>query len=117
MTKPPAMTEDMLLEGVLDLCKLLRCRTLHIRPARTANGWRTPVQGDGKGFPDLLILTYDDRLLFRELKSNTGHLMSHQIGWANGLMNADLDYAVWRPSDWFSGRIQRELSPATRGAA
>lgn len=55
-SKRPRMTEQQLLANVLDLCRLLGLRTAHFRPAQTAHGWRTPVSGDGQGWPDLVIV-------------------------------------------------------------
>jgi hypothetical protein len=42
------------------------------RPARTAHGWRTPVEGQlGPGWPDLTLLRLrDGRLVFAELKGD-----------------------------------------------
>ena len=102
------MTETQLLESVLGLCKLMGARTLHIRPARTATGWRTPVQGDGKGFPDLLILTKRGRLLFRELKAERGKLSGEQREWLHTLTNSGHDADIWRPIDW-PDRIKEDL--------
>src|SRR5258705_9090381 len=60
-----AMSEEELLTAVLQLCRVLGLRTAHFRPARTEKGWRTPVSGDGKGFPDLIIV--GSQVLAREL--------------------------------------------------
>jgi hypothetical protein len=50
----PPITEAAFLRQVLDLAKLRGWRTAHFRPAQTSRGWRTAVQGDGAGFPDLV---------------------------------------------------------------
>lgn len=102
-----AMTEDDLLQAVLDLCRLYHLRTLHIRPARTDRGWRTPVAGDGAGYPDLTIV--GTRVLFRELKADRGRIGPDQTAWITALREADQDAAVWRPGQWLDGTIRAEL--------
>lgn len=102
------MIEDDLLTDVLDLAKLYGLRVAHFRPARTDRGWRTPVQADGKGYPDLTIAG-PGGVLFRELKSATGTMSSEQREWAASLESAGADFAVWRPADLRTGRINSEL--------
>lgn len=102
------MSEDDLLRAVLALAKLYGWRTLHIRPARTEKGWRSPVQGDGKGWPDLFMIRGDDVLAI-ELKGATGKLTDEQRAWLDALMPIAWDACVWRPEDWTSGRIMRAL--------
>ncbi len=101
------MSEDQLLANVLELAKTLRLRTAHFRPARTERGWRTPVAGDGKGWPDLVIV--GSRLLVRELKSARGHLTQDQTAWFTTLHAAGVDVGVWTPADWLMGQIEAEL--------
>lgn len=101
------MNEPTLQRNVLDLCRWLRVVTAHFRPAQTTNGWRTPVSGDGKGFPDLVLV--GSRVLWRELKSDRGRLDADQLRWRDVLLAAGADWDVWRPADWVSGRIRAEL--------
>lgn len=108
MPDPRPMSEDELLSNVLDLCKLLHLRTAHFRPAKTARGWRTAVQGDGSGFPDLVIAG-PGGLLIRELKSATGRSTAEQTAWHVALRAAGVDVCVWFPDDWRLGTIQGEL--------
>jgi hypothetical protein len=51
----PALERDYQ-TTILGAAKILGWRSAHFRPARTAHGWRTAVEGDGKGFPDLLLV-------------------------------------------------------------
>lgn len=107
------MSEDDLLRTVLDMAKLFGLRTAHFRAARRMGKdgeerWETPVQGDGKGFPDLTIAGHGG-VLFRELKSRSGVLSPEQVDWLHALVGPDIDGAVWRPADLKSGRIEREL--------
>lgn len=102
------MIEDDLLTAVLDMARLFGLRVAHFRPANTERGWRTAVQADGKGYPDLTIAG-PGGLLFRELKSATGRLSAEQQDWAATLASAGADFAVWRPEDLRTKRIEREL--------
>lgn len=106
------VTENQLLEAVLSLAKLYNWRTLHIRPARTEKGWRSPVQGDGKGFPDLLLLK-DNRMLVVELKAARGKLTKDQDEWLEAFYWADAEIDTWRPADWTSGKILATLKSAS----
>ena len=62
----------------------------------------------GKGFPDWVICGKGG-LLFRELKSDHGELSPEQRRWRNILLASGQDWAVWRPADLVSGRIENEL--------
>lgn len=100
------MTESAFLTQVLALARLRNWRCLHLRPARTAKGWRTAVQGDGVGFPDLLLVR-PPRLLVAELKSATGRLTGEQAAWLFAFQQAGIKTYVWRPGDW--PEIERTL--------
>ena len=102
------MSEDDLLTAVLDMARLFGLHVAHFRPAKTERGWRTAVQADGKGYPDLTIVGLGG-VLSRELKSATGPSSAEQKVWAAKLTGAGADFAVWRPADLRSGRIEREL--------
>lgn len=104
------MSEDQLLSAVLDLAKLYNWRTLHIRPARTEKGWRSPVQGDGKGFPDLLMVK-GRRLIAWELKGLRGTPSDAQMEWLIALAGV-AQTAIITPQHWHSGEILRVLSIA-----
>jgi hypothetical protein len=84
---------------VIELARLLGWRTAHFRPAWTGRGWRTPVQGDGAGFPDL-ILARGDRLIAVELKAGRGKPTPEQLAWLHALAEAGVTTAVWRPADF-----------------
>jgi hypothetical protein len=63
----------------------------HFRPARTAHGWRTPLQGH-KGFPDLVLVhPVAGRSMFVELKVPPNQLTPEQSSWLLALTLADLD--------------------------
>lgn len=109
-----SMTEDQLLSNVLELCTRLGLRTAHFRPARTAQGWRTPVQGHGKGFPDLVVVG-PGGVLYRELKSDRGSLTADQREWLTALTAAGVDADVWKPAHWHGGQILHQLKCLARG--
>ena len=60
--------EGGLLNWVLTTAQMYGWKRAHFRPAKTAKGWRTPVQGDGAGFPDLVFVR-GTRLIVAELKA------------------------------------------------
>ncbi|MDQ6773831.1 MAG: hypothetical protein M3024_12725 [Candidatus Dormibacteraeota bacterium] len=103
-------TEDDLTGWILDVAHLCGWRVAHFRPARTKGGWRTAVQGDGAGFPDL-ILVRGTRLIAAELKRE---LPSHrptpeQRVWLDTFASVrDCGSFVWRPSH--RGQISALLS-------
>jgi hypothetical protein len=102
-----AMTEQELLDNVIELGHLFGWRIAHFRPAMTSKGWRTPVAADGKGFPDLVMTR--DRTIFAELKSAKGRLSEEQLDWMAALTNGNAECHVWRPIDWLDGSIEAVL--------
>jgi len=107
---------DFLLQ-VIDLAHIYHWRVAHFRPARTADGWRTAVSGDGVGFPDL-VMVRPPRLIFAELKSEKGKTTNEQGAWLEDLRRcrtkarvvglksdpgvvADIiEVYLWRPGDF-----------------
>lgn len=89
------MTESELLSVVLETAALFGWRTAHFRPAMTTHGWRTAVSGDGKGFPDL-VLVRGHRLLAIELKSARGTVTADQAAWLE-VLRPVASVHVWRP--------------------
>ncbi len=79
--------------AVIELAQYRKWMVTHFRPARTARGWRTAIQGD-TGFPDL-VLARGGRVLFVELKVGKGVLRKDQRKWFDAIGNA----VVWRPED------------------
>lgn len=84
----PRISEQELLDFVLDLAALQGWRVHHDRPARVAEGWRTAISGN-KGFPDL-ALARRGVVLFRELKGydargRLGKATADQIAWGQAI--------------------------------
>jgi len=107
------MTERDLQAWVIVLARLLGWRVAHFRPARTAHGWRTPVAGDGAGFPDLVLVGHG-RVLFRELKAGRGRLRPEQEAWLSALRSSGADAEVWTEADWIRGAVEADLRYAER---
>ena len=102
------MAEDELQANVLDLCRVFGILVHHCRPARMADGtWRTPISGQ-PGFPDLVIVGRRG-VLYRELKTSAGKPTRDQQIWLSALTGAGADACLWRPGDWLSGLIRRQL--------
>lgn len=75
-----------------------------------ANGWMVYHTYDSRrsepGFPDLVLVR--DRVLYREIKTDTGRVSKAQQEWGDVLTKAGADFAIWRPRDLKS--IVSELS-------
>lgn len=62
-----------------------------------------------RGLPDLILChPQTGRLVWVELKSDTGKLRPDQRKWLRALVISHECY-IWRPKDWTSGAIQRFL--------
>jgi len=90
----PAMTEAEWTTWVIQAAQLHGWMAHHARPARTAQGWRTAVQGD-VGAPDLL-LARDGAVLAAELKTDKGRVRPEQKVWLAALGDHG---RLWRPRD------------------
>jgi hypothetical protein len=110
----PTISEDDLKASVIDTFHIFKWRVAHFRPALTSKGWRTPVQADGKGWPDLFA-TRGPRAIVAELKSEKGRPTPEQEQWLADLASVPcIEVFVWRPSDWVSGEISRIISGVRR---
>jgi hypothetical protein len=85
---------------VVETARLAGWRVAHFRAARTKDGWRVPITADGHGWPDL-VLVRPPRILFAELKSESGELRPRQLEWLDALrLLPQVEVFLWRPSDW-----------------
>jgi hypothetical protein len=107
--KVPTESEAVFQGKVLEVAELCGWYAVHHRACRVGRKFMTPIQGPGaEGFPDLVLChPVQHRLLFRELKTDRGHLTAGQQRWVQGLEAAGADIGVWKPSDW--ERITAEL--------
>ena len=63
------------------------------------------------GFPDLVMVNSKaGRVLFVELKTQSGKVRPEQELWINALRAAGQFAEVWRPGDWVAGRVLNALS-------
>ena len=93
------MTEKEWQARVVDLAKVMGWRFAHFRPAQTARGWRTAMEGM-PGFPDL-VLVRAGRVIFAELKAGKNKPGPEQVEWINQLAAVPgVDAYVWWPQDW-----------------
>jgi len=94
------ITENELQNNILDLAKIFHWRRAHFRPAMTKHGWRTPVQADGKGFPDLVLLK-PPRLILAEVKRQDTKPNEHQLEWLHDFAEVPgVEVYTWKPLDW-----------------
>ena len=94
------MTEADFLNWLINLAHLHGWHIAHFRPARTEKGWRTAVSGDGKGFPDC-VLVRPPRVIFAELKIPPNQPSEEQWEWLYSLQSCfpPVDCFLWHPSD------------------
>ncbi len=103
-------TETQFAPTVEDLLTRFDWKWLHIRPGmtqetyvnrkgETKNFYRTPVSGDGKGFPDYLALR-TCRILVAELKGEEGKTTPEQDAWLAAWAETGAEVYLWRPSDF-----------------
>lgn len=89
-------SETQFQDAVAAFARLKGWRVFHPRKSRTGSGgWATAVQYDGVGFPDL-TLARDHRVMFFELKSESGRATESQLVWLDTLPDA----YCFRPKDW-----------------
>jgi hypothetical protein len=99
VTTRTRITETQWQEQVVELAELYGWTWMHLRPARTKESWRTPVQGAlGKGWPDLVLVR--DRVVYAELKRDGRRLTDAQAVVIDTLRAAGAEVYVWRPEDF-----------------
>ncbi len=83
------------------------------------SGWLTYHTHDSRhsqaGFPDL-VMVRAPRVVFAELKSESGRIRPGQGQWLEALGDSEsVEARLWRPSDW--PEIEEALRRRQRGAA
>jgi len=102
------ISEKAFTSQVIKLAKVFGWRVAHFRPAMVGTRWVTAMQGD-IGFPDL-VLARAGKVIFAELKSETGKLSPTQRKWIDALTSepsAGVTACIWRPRH--IGLIEAEL--------
>jgi len=123
MTAVPAWTEADFQRHVIGLARSLGwgvAASTWKRAADEAAAYGQPLPLDGlifhprfsvgseAGWPDLTLMRRrDGRVLFRELKTDTGRVSDRQRAVLDLMAACGLDVAVWRPADL--DQIGREL--------
>lgn len=105
------MTERELQSACVDLARLFGWRVAHFRPALTKRGWRTPVEADGKGFPDLLLVR-GQQIKVRELKVGRSKPTEEQKDWLAAFHAAGIDAGIWTEADLPNGIADDLRKPA-----
>jgi hypothetical protein len=98
----PGITEAEFTKQVIQYAKLHGWKTAHFRPALSQSGkWMTAVQGDGKGFPDL-VLVRSGELIFAELKVGKNKETAEQREWIDAINTSTRGVRayIWRPDQW-----------------
>jgi hypothetical protein len=93
------VTESELFEAIRKLARLTGWAMYHTHDSRRSE----------PGFPDLVLMR-PPRILFRELKTETGRVTPAQQKWLDELTACGADAAVWRPRDITNRSIPGELS-------
>ncbi len=100
-----AMTESELQENVRETCEALGLLYWHDNDSRR----------NYAGFPDTVIV--GTSVLWAELKRQRGsNLRPAQVVWRDRLLAAGEQYRLWRPTDWLTGAIARDLTALRRVA-
>jgi hypothetical protein len=104
------ISEAEFMKQVIEYAKLHCWLAVHFRSTRTlrADGsvrYQTPVQADGAGWPDLVLVREargdrEGRVVFAELKTDRGRVRPGQVEWIRCLQSAGAEAYLWRPGDW-----------------
>jgi hypothetical protein len=99
----PQMSEREFTSLAILLAGYCGYRVAHFRPGRVkrGSGWETPIDGNGKGFPDLLCVHEERRhFLVAELKCGNNRPSPEQKAWLRAFAAAGADTFVWYPRDF-----------------
>jgi hypothetical protein len=93
------MTHDELIGEAAKICRDF---------AVTIQYWPDSRRAWSRGWPDLVLA--GAALLFREIKTQDDNLDQEQWDWGERLTVAAQDWKVWRPRDFVSGLVRREIA-------
>jgi hypothetical protein len=93
------MTEREFQKAVIRTARQFGWKVWHFHDSRRSIGKGVMVgDTDARGFPDLVLVhPGTGRILFRELKSDTGRMTVAQVAALADLSAAGADASVWRP--------------------
>lgn len=83
----PKMSEKQFQQQVVDMARALGWMAYHTHDSRRSE----------PGFPDLVLVR--ERIIYAELKSETGKPTLEQLSWMEALKVAGAEVYLWRPSD------------------
>lgn len=92
------MTHAQLDQNVAGLARWLRLYAYHTRNST----------GSARGFPDWVLIG-PGGILYRENKVPPDTLKPDQRAYGKALTAAGANWGVWRPEDWHTDRIRREM--------
>lgn len=98
-----SQSEEDFQNQVIGLARLFRWKVAHFRRVKIQRSsgacyWSTPVQADGAGFTDLLMVR--ERVIYAELKKQNGKLDPEQEVWRDALLAAKQEWYCWKPADF-----------------
>ena len=96
---PMTVSEKIFQDQVIKVARMQQWLVFHASPSSPRPGvWRS----DGNGFPDLVLVSTSvpsRGVIFCELKTAEGKLSAEQEKYARCLINAGIEYHLWRPRD------------------
>ena len=108
------MSGKVLQATIIELAHMYGWRCAHFKSVLvTGKGNRpyyaTPVAADGVGFPDLVLVRHQDRVMFVEVKGDGDRLRHEQTDWLSDLHSTGAEVYVWTPKELDTGEIAEAL--------
>lgn len=98
--KKSTISEKEFQQQVIEYAQVRGWKVAHFRPGMTKDGnWVTAVSGDGKGFPDTLLIRRTE-IIVAELKVSYNKPSKEQQAWLTAFSMAGVEAYVWWPEDW-----------------
>lgn len=102
--KLPPISEQEFQQQVIDLAKLRNWKVAHFRSVRIQRKdgscyYATPVQEDGAGFPDLILVRRGEIVVF-ECKRRGGKTSPEQEAWLAEFSRCQIPAFVVDPDSW-----------------
>ena len=111
--KTQRMSGKALQKSIIDLAHLYNWKCAHFQSVLATRkdgsaSWRTPVQADGKGFPDVFMVR-DRRALAVEVKGDGDTVKPEQAAWHYAIGKTAVEMYVWTPESWRNGAVESIL--------
>lgn len=109
------VTGKQLQDAIVSVAHPLGYVAAHFSPAQVRPGtFVTSYAYDGKGFPDLVLVSAQRRrIIFAEVKGRGDSLRPEQAEWLRSLGLAGAEAYVFTVADWRSGSIEEVLKRPT----